>query len=81
MPQRDIRIVGSVTVKNFEIYNKAELPAVTPNGKTVNMVSVYSEIEVEVLPFLNGMLGTVKINPHLTTDLPDYLVNSFHPVL
>lgn len=78
-PGRDIRIVGAVQVKQFIIYNTEDLPAVTPNGKTVNFVSVYSEIEVEVKPFLYGKFGSIKLNPHLLTDLPDQLVKTFHP--
>lgn len=78
-PGRDIRIVGAVEVKEFIIYNTEDLPATTPNGKTVTFVSVYSEIEVEVRPFLYGKFGTIKLNPHLLTDLPDKLVKTFHP--
>lgn len=78
-PGRDIRIVGSVEVKEFIIYNTDDLPATTPNGKTVTFVSVYSEIEVEIRPFLYGKFGTIKLNPHLLTDLPDKLVKTFHP--
>lgn len=73
------RIVGSIVVKEFEIYNSTELPAITPNGKIINTVSVYSEIEIEIEPFLEGRFGTIKFNPTLTTDVPDFLLKKFHP--
>lgn len=78
IPARNMRLVGSVVVKKFEIYNTDELPAVTPNGKTVNTVSVYSEIEVEIQPFLVGRFGTIKFNPRITTDVPDILLRTTH---
>lgn len=79
IPGRDMRLLGNVIVKDFKIYNSSDLPAVTPNGKPVDFVSVYSEIEVEVRPFLWGKFGTIKLTPHLLTDLPDKLLKTFHP--
>lgn len=79
IPGRDLGLVGSVVVKNFEIYNEAELPAITPSGRTVNFISVYSEIEIEMKPLLFGLFGSVKFNPELTTDIPDHMLKTFHP--
>lgn len=79
IPARNMRLVGNVVVKEFEIYNTAELPAITPNGKVINTVSVYSEIEIEIQPFLFGRFGNLKFSPRLTTDVPDVLLKTFHP--
>lgn len=79
IPARNMRLVGSVVVKEFEIYNTGEIPTTTPAGKVVDEVSVYSEIEIEVKPFLFGRFGTIKFNPKLTTDVPDILLRTFRP--
>lgn len=79
VPNRHLKIVGSINVKNFEIYNTTELPNVTPNGVDVDKVSVYSEIEVEVEPLLVGKFGTITIRPHMTTYIPEFLIKTFHP--
>ncbi len=79
IPGRDIRLVGSVTIKEFQIYNTNEPPAVTPNGENVSLTAVYSQIEVEIRPFLVGLFGNITFSPRLTTDIPDKLMRTFHP--
>lgn len=79
VPEQDIRIVGSVVISNFEIYNATELPAVMPTGKTMNEVCVYSEITVEIRPLFFGRFGTVTLTPEMTTYIPEYLLRNYHP--
>lgn len=71
-------IEGDIIIKEFEIYNESELPAVTPEGKSINNITVHSKIEVNVKPIMFEPL-TVRLSPYLTTDIPENLVKTFHP--
>lgn len=68
-----------VRVVEFEIYNTADLPAVTPQGQAINHVAVYSRLEVDIQPLLFGITPVITISPYLVTDLPDHLVKTFRP--
>ncbi len=73
------RIIDDVKVVNFEIYNTNELPAISPSGKTVTKLSVYSEIEINIKTILIGKFTTVKFNMRMMTDVPDRLLRIYHP--
>ncbi len=74
-----LRLVDGVKVVHFEIYNTNELPAISPSGKAVTELSVYSEIEINIRPILIGKFTTVKFNPRMMTDIPDHLLRTYHP--
>lgn len=68
-----------VRVVDFVIYNEEDLPAVTPGGQSIDFVSVYSRLEVDIQPLLFGFQPIITIRPYLITDLPDHLVKTFRP--
>lgn len=74
-------IVGPIKIIGFEIYNIPELPAITPVGTPVNLVSVHSQIEATIRPIFFGWFTDIKIQPYMDTDLPDKLVKTFHPII
>lgn len=74
----EYRIVGTVNVISFEIYNQDELPAVTPAGTHVDEVSVHSRVEVRIRP-LFIWFSEITVRPHIDTDIPDKLLLTYHP--
>lgn len=76
----NMRIEGPIQVLDIIIYNESDLPAVTPVGTNIDMVSVHSRIEAQIRPIFIGIFTTVTIRPYIDTDLPDKLVKNFHPM-
>lgn len=73
----NMRIEGPIKVLDIIIYNESDLPAITPVGTNIDMVSVHSRIEVHVRPIFIGIFTNVTIRPYIDTDLPDKLVKNF----
>lgn len=67
----NLNIIGPITVTDFIIYNKSDIPATTPTGKQIDSVSVFSRISVNIKPIFFGEFGTVNIKPYILTDVPD----------
>lgn len=71
MTGTNLRIVGPIKVLDFKIYNSSDLPAVSPLGNSIEKVTVFSRLEIQVQPIFYGLFGNITIRPYIETNLPD----------
>lgn len=64
-----IRIVGEVKVKSFEIYNEDELPVTSATGTYLDKIAVSSQLEVKIRPIF-VWFKDVTIRPYIDTYIP-----------